>query len=247
MWAIAKMELKKNIQDKGIWFWTFILPIVFIVGFVAIFSGDAGTNFTDLVTQIVPGYTVMFTFFIMISIVIAFVKDRERGMVARIASTPLPVKNYFIGKWIPFMVIVLLQITVLFAFGVLVYDLPLGDPLALIVLSLVLAFISTGWGMAMAVLVKTENMGIALTQVIALGGAMLGGLWVPVEIMPEIVQSISKFLPQYWALQGYKEIILFGGDLTDIIPSLLFLLLGGIVGIGVALLAYPRFLRQSRS
>lgn len=247
MWAIAKMELKKNIQDKGIWFWTFILPIVFIVGFVAIFSGDAGTNFTDLVTQIVPGYTVMFTFFIMISIVIAFVKDRERGMVARIASTPLPVKDYFIGKWIPFMVIVLLQITVLFAFGVIVYDLPLGDPLALIVLSLVLAFISTGWGMAMAVLVKTENMGIALTQVIALGGAMLGGLWVPVEIMPEVVQSISKFLPQYWALQGYKEIILDGGNLTEIVPSLLYLLIGGIVGMGVALLCYPRFLRQSRS
>ncbi|MGP4060656.1 ABC transporter permease [Halobacillus sp. H74] len=247
MWAIARTELKKNIQDKGLWFWTFVLPIVFIVGFVTVFSGDESTSQQEIVTQIIPGYTIMFAFFIMISMVIAFVKDRERGMVARIASTPVPIKNYFLGKWLPFMIIVLIQITVLFGFGILVYDLPMGDPLALTLLSLMLAFIVTGWGMAMAVLVKTENMGIALTQVIALGGALLGGLWMPIEIMPDLVQNLSKALPQYWALDGYKEILLEDGVIGDIWLHSLFLFAAGAIGGLIAYFAYPRFLRQSRS
>ncbi|WP_345241571.1 ABC transporter permease [Pontibacillus salipaludis] len=247
MWAIARMELKKTIQDKGLWFWTFVLPIIFIVAFVAIFSGDESQSYKEVVTQIIPGYTIMFAFFIMISMVIAFVKDRERGMVARIASTPLSTHHYFFGKWLPFIIIVLIQIAVLFGFGVVVYDLPLGNPLALILLSLALAFIVTGWGMAMAVIVKTENMGIALTQILALGGALLGGLWMPVEFMPEVVQSISKALPQYWALQGYKEVILSSGGIADIWLNMLILVLAGLAGGVIALLSYPRFLRQSRS
>ncbi|WP_226582145.1 ABC transporter permease [Halobacillus litoralis] len=246
MWAIARTELKKTVQDKGLWFWTFVLPIVFIVAFVAILSGEE-TSYKELVTQIIPGYTIMFAFFIMISMVIVFVKDKERGMVARIASTPLSTHQYFFGKWLPFMIVVLVQITVLFGFGVIVYDLPLGDPLSLILLSLALAFIVTGWGMALAVNVRTENMGIAMTQIIALGGALLGGLWMPVEFMPETVQNISKALPQYWALQGYKDIILSNGGLADIWLNLLILIVAGVAGGILALVSYPRFLRQSRS
>ncbi|MGX1265691.1 ABC transporter permease [Rossellomorea marisflavi] len=247
MGAIAVLEFKKNIKDKGIWFWTFILPIVFIIGFVTIFGGMEQSDPEELIVQIVPGYTVMFSFYIMISIVVAFVKERNGGMVARVASTPLPKLQYFLGKWIPFIVLVLLQIVVLFSFGVAVYDLPLGDPLALIVLSISLALISTGCGLAMAVLVKTENMGIGLTQVIALGGALLGGLWMPIEFMPEAIQGMAQFLPQHWALKGYKTIILDGGNLLDIWASILVLLGYAIVSIAVAMAAYPRFLRQARS
>ncbi|MGA9289180.1 MAG: ABC transporter permease [Anaerobacillus sp.] len=247
MWAIVRTELKKTVQDKGLWFWTFILPIVFIVAFVGIFSGNESTTYKEVVTQIIPGYTIMFAFYIMISMVITFVKDRERGMVARIASTPISITHYFLGKWVPFMIIVLIQIAVLFGFGIVVYGLSLGDPFSIVILSLALAFIVTGWGMAMAVLVKTENMGIALTQIIALGGALLGGLWMPVETMPEFMQNLSKGLPQYWALDGYKEIILQNGDVSDVWFNLLILVVAGIAGGIIAYLAYPRFLRQSRS
>jgi ABC-2 type transport system permease protein len=247
MWAIARTELKKNIQDKGLWFWTFILPIVFMIAFVAIFSGDENTSYKEVVTQIIPGYTIMFAFYIMISMVVVFVKDRDKGMVARIASTPLPIKDYFIGKWIPFMLIVLIQIAVLFGFGVVVYDLPLGDPAALLLLSIMLAFIVSGWGMALSVLVKTENMGIAVTQIIALGGAMFGGLWLPVELMPDFMQTISKAMPQYWAIEGYKEIILQNGTTGDILFNVMILFIAGLAGGVLAFIAYPRFLRLSRS
>ncbi|MDX8044680.1 ABC transporter permease [Gracilibacillus sp. S3-1-1] len=247
MWAITTVELKKQLQDKGIWFWTFILPIIFIVGFIAIFSGMNEMEPEQLVTQIVPGYIIMFSFFIMISMVVTFLKARDSGMVARVASTPLPLERFLIGKWLPFFIIVILQIVVLLLFGVIVYDLPLGDPVALTVISFMLAFLSTSWGMAMSLLVKTENMGIALTQVIALGGAVLGGLWMPLEIMPNTMQLIAKFLPQYWALEGFQTILQDDGHVIDIGLSLLILLGFSLVGCVISFVSYPHFLRQSRS
>ncbi|WP_342527235.1 ABC transporter permease [Chryseomicrobium sp. FSL W7-1435] len=247
MTAIALLELKKKTKDKGLWFWTFLLPIIFIVGFITLFGESMGADPEQLVVQIVPGYTVMFSFYIMISIVIAFIKDRDSGMAARLASTPLSRLEYFAGKWLPFMAVVLLQIVVLFGFGVMAYDLPLGDPVALAALSVGLALVATGCGMAMAVLAKTENMGIALTQVIALGGAMLGGLWMPIEFMPEVMQNIAQFLPHYWALEGYKTVLLNQGSLLDVWQSLAVLVGFGIACSTLALLAYPRYLREAKS
>lgn len=93
--AIVLLELKKKTQDKGLWFWTFLLPIIFIVGFITLFGESMGAEPEQLVVQIVPGYTVMFSFYIMISIVIAFIKDRDSGMTARIGQYTLVADGVF--------------------------------------------------------------------------------------------------------------------------------------------------------
>src|SRR5690606_31484582 len=95
-------------------------------------------------------------------------------------------------------------IIILLLFGKLVYDVPLEQPLYIGLLAVILIFMVTGIGLALAVIVKTTNMGIAVTQIFALGGAMLGGLWMPVDMMPEFLQTISRFTPQYWAHQGFQ-------------------------------------------
>src|SRR5690625_1958769 len=206
MLAILRLELKKHLQDKGLLFWMILLPIIFTVLFIAVFTSGADEAMKQTITtSIVPGYTVMFVFFILISMVSSFLKDRELGMVARLASTPLTVQNYLLGKWIPYMTIVWIQIVILLTFGKIVYNIPLEQLLLIFMLSVILAFTSTGIGLLIALMVQTENMSIALTQIIALGGAFLGGLWVPLEMMPSFLQGIAKTLPQYWGHIGFKE------------------------------------------
>src|SRR5699024_627417 len=169
-------------------FWMIILPIAFTVLAISVFaSGEEETMKQQMILSIVPGYVVTFIFFIMISMTSAFLKDRDLGMTARIASTPLAPQFYLLGKWIPYMFIVWIQIFILIVFGKIVYHIPIEQPVFLFFLSIVLSFTATGFGLAMSLLVKTENMGIALTQVIALGGAMLGGLWMPLDLLPELI------------------------------------------------------------
>lgn len=203
--AVVKLEMKKNLQDRGLLFWALISPIVFTVLFISVFtSGTEEVESKQVIISIVPGYTVMFVFFIMISMTESFIKDRNMGMIARISSTPLSPYLYLLGKWIPYMYIVSIQIAILLLFGKLVYDVPLEQPVQLSILAIALTFMVTGLGLLLAVVVKTNNMGIALTQVIALGGALLGGLWVPVDMMPDFLQILSRFLPQYWAHQDFR-------------------------------------------
>lgn len=149
--AMMGLEMKKNIQDRGMLFWTILLPIAFTVLGISVFApgGDEVTE-QEVILSIVPGYTVMFVFFIMISMVSAFLKDRDHGMIARIASTPLPPHLYLLGKWLPYMFIVWIQIIILLSFGKIVYNLPIEQPLMLFPLSISLAFAATGIGLVLA-------------------------------------------------------------------------------------------------
>ncbi|MFD1363640.1 ABC transporter permease [Lentibacillus salinarum] len=245
--AIIKLEMKKNLQDRGLLFWTLILPIVFTVLFISVFtSGAGGTESRQVILSIVPGYTIMFVFFIMISMTESFIKDKHIGMVARIASTPLSPYLYLLGKWMPYMYIVLTQIVILLLFGKLVYDIPLEQPVHLLILSVLLTFMATGIGLALAVIVKTNNMGIALTQVVALGGALLGGLWMPVDMMPDILQMISRLLPHYWAHQAFQDAMAGALQVPELSQTSLILSGFGLVGFISALLRYPKFLRQAK-
>src|SRR5690625_4500239 len=148
MGAMITLEMRKNLQDRGLLFWTLILPIIFTVLFIAVFTSGSNESVRDqVITSIIPGYIVMFIFFIMITMVETFIKDLNSGMTARLASTPLSPYLYLLGKWIPYIYIVLTQIIVLFAFGKLVYNIPLGQPLLLLALSLSLTFTVTGLGL----------------------------------------------------------------------------------------------------
>ncbi|MFA1820934.1 ABC transporter permease [Virgibacillus oceani] len=246
--AIFKVELKKHVQDKGLFFWMLILPIVFTVLFIAMFTADADAATSEqVIMSIVPGYVVMFVFFIMISMVNVFIKDRDTGMTSRLASTPIQSYAYLLGKWLPFMCVVFIQIVVLFLFGRLVYDVPLGEPITLLILSIVITFTVTAIGLAMSLLVNTENMGIAITQIIALGGAMLGGLWVPLEIMPEFMKTIALFLPQYWAHQSFQDAMAGTTEVLELMQTLAILFAIGLAAFIIAMIRYPYFLKKSVS
>ena len=245
--AIINMELRKNLQDRGLLFWMLILPIIFTVLFISVFtSGMDEAVQKEVITSIVPGYIVMFVFFIMISMVSTFIKDRDQGIVARLASTPLPPSLYLFGKWIPYMYVVLIQIFILFLFGKLVYNIPLGQPILLVVLSILLTFTVTGLGLALALFSKTENMGLAITQVISLGGAMLAGLWIPYDMLPNILQMISKLLPQYWAHQAFQDAMAGTLETMHLFQTSLILLGFGLISFIIALVCYPKFLRRAK-
>lgn len=248
MRAIIEMEIRKNIQDKGLLFWMILLPMIFTVLFISMFTSGANDIMREeIIISIVPGYVVMFVFFIMISMVSAFIKDRDNGMVARLASTPLTPLLYLLGKWIPYMFIVLIQIIILFGFGKMVYQIPIGQPILVSILSLILTITVTSLGLALALFAKTENMGIAITQLIALGGAMLGGLWMPVETMPQTMQTIAKLTPQYWAHQAFQDAMVQSLSSTNFFITILILCCFGIVGFVLAYIQYPNYLKQARN
>lgn len=199
----------------------------------------------DTVTQVVPGYTVMFVFFIMITMVRNFLRDKTSGMLARLSGTPMRSHHYLIGMWVPNIVVVLIQCTVLLLFGKIVYGLQLGDLSAVALLIICLAVCCTGIGLMLSMLVRSENQGIGFVQIITMGGAIVGGLWFPYEFLPAFVQTIGKFTPQYWAQRGLQDVMLRGMHIDGIWLNAVILLVIGFVGLSVALLSFRRFANGS--
>jgi len=197
------------------------------------------------VDQVVPGMTVMFVFYIIISMARRFFKEKESGLLARTQSTAVRPLQYLVGMWVPFVCTVIAQCVALFAFGHFVYDIKLGDLPSLAAIVLCLSICGTGIGLAISLLVSGEAVAMVTAQIIALGGAMVGGLWVPSYLMPKTVQTIGHFTPQFWAQKSLQDVIVHGAHIGNIAGALGILLAFGIAGLVVASLRYPGFLRSA--
>lgn len=246
VFSLFAKELRLIFQDRSMYFWMLALPIVFIVIFSTIFSGADAEN-GNAVGQIVPGYTVMFMFFIMISIVQHFLRDRDSGMLARLSSTSIRPVPFMLGMWLPHIVVLLIQSAVLLGFGRAVYGLSLGNIASVIMIVLALAICATGLGLVLAMLSRSLNAAIAIVQIVTFGGAVLGGLWFPFSSLPEGVQAVGQFTPQRWALQALQAAMLeqAGLQAAEVWQAVLLLFMIGAAAAGAAILLYRRFAEKS--
>ncbi|SDC59674.1 ABC transporter permease [Shouchella lonarensis] len=245
MWALARVEMKKQLQDKALFFFTLVLPIVMIVLFMNIFLGDEPKE--ALAGHMVMALSVFFSVFIIISIVTSFVKDRDKGIVARLASTPLSLTNYVIGKSLPFFAIVAAQLVILAALGIFAYGMAIHNWLLYMLMVLLWALVIAIWGAAVAMFSKTENTGILITQIVAMGGALAGGLWMPYELLPNVIRVIGKFTPQYWTHQSMMTTTVSSPDLGTIGVAVLVLIATAGLGLLVSMVGYRTFLKRARS
>jgi ABC-2 type transport system permease protein len=207
-------------------------------------SGDNGTK-VSMLDQVVPGYTVMFVFFIIMSMMRSFLGEKESGMLARLRSTPMRPITYLLGMWVPAIIAVLIQCVILLGFGHFVYGVNLGDLSAISRIVLCLSICGTGIGLAVSMWIRGENQGRAITMLITLGGAALGGVWLPTQLMPHFAQVMGHFTPQYLAQQGFQDVMIRGAHIGDVWQTSAVLFAFGLAGLLAAFLRFPHFLRTA--
>src|SRR5699024_11760630 len=96
-----------------------------------------------------------------------------------------------------YIAIVLIQISGLMLLGKIVYQIPFAQPIYLITTAIILSMTVTSMGVLLSLLMQSSHVGIAVTQIIALGGAVLGGLWLSIELFLVIIYNICYFIPHY--------------------------------------------------
>jgi ABC-2 type transport system permease protein len=169
--------------------------------------------------QNVPAYTIFGVFFIVLTLASSFIKEKNDGTFQRVLAAPLSKAALITGKLLPYYIVNLIQISLMFAVGVIFFDLRLGNLPALILVSMALAAAANGLGLLVATIGKTEAQVNGLSVMLAITLSALGGMMVPAFVMPGFMRKLAQFTPHAWALSGYHDVIIRGMGLWDVMTE----------------------------
>jgi ABC-2 type transport system permease protein len=174
--------------------------------------------------QNVPAYTVFGVFFIVLPLAAGFIREKHEGTFQRILAAPISKTTLLVGKLLPYYLVNLLQIGLMFTVGAVFFSIQTGNLCALILISLALAACANGLGLMVAALGRTEAQIGALGVFFAVVLSAVGGMMVPAFVMPEVMETLSRLTPHAWALSGYHDVMLRGLGLADVLKEAVVLL-----------------------
>jgi len=197
----------------------------------------------------VPAWTMFAMFFILFPLAGNFIKEREEGSMLRlrlISGSQFPV---IAGKFAFYFSVCLIQFVLMIAVGV--YLMPVlglqqlilgSNVLGIAITACCVAMAATGYGLLIAVYFKTAQQALSFGSISVVILAALGGVWVPIYVMPETLQQISRCSPLNWGLESFTNLFLRGATTVAILPDLLKL-----VAFAIVTLAISVFIHKSRT
>ena len=99
------------------------------------------------------------------------------------------------------------------------------------------ALAATGYGIMVGTLAKSYEQASMFGAVSIVIAAALGGIMIPVYVMPRYMQDISTLSPLAWGLNAFQDVFVRGGNLRTVSPEISFLLIFFIVTITISWLS----------
>jgi len=168
--------------------------------------------------QIVPALIgVILTMTMTLFTAVAIVRERERGNLELLITTPVRTPELMVGKIVPYVLIGLLQVTIIIGAGVLLFDVPVrGALLDAYAAALVFVAATLGLGLLISTLAKTQFQAFQLTFFTFLPQILLSGFMFPFEGMPRAAQWLAELLPLTHFIRIIRGILLRGVTLPGI-------------------------------
>lgn len=211
------IELASFFRSFNQVFFTFLLPVLFVVVFSTVFSGDIpgppGKGTVPFAQYFVPGMIasgVMSAGFAGLAIGIAI--EQHDGLLRRLSATPLPRTAYFIGKVGLAVTTAVLMVAIILAVGTAFYGVsPPSDPgrWAVFVAVLVLGVGSCSLlGIAYTRLIRSSTAAPAVVQPPYLVLQFISGVFIQYSSVPGWLKAVASIFPLKWMAQGFRYVFL---------------------------------------
>lgn len=189
---------------------------------------------------IVPGLIgVVLTITLVLVTAMSLVKEREQGTLEQLIVTPISRQTVIIGKIAPFVIIGLLQTTVVLVLGKLIFDIPFRGSLVLLygcTLAFMIAML--GLGILMSTVARTQGQALQMGMMIMFPSILLSGFIFPLAAMPFVARVAGMIFPVTHYLIILRGILLKGVGLEALWPSALTLV---AFAVGLVTLSVTRF------
>jgi ABC-2 type transport system permease protein len=182
----------------------------------------------DALSYFAPGMALMFLMYTVSYGGRSILAEKSQGTLPRLLVSPTNSLQVLGGKVFGIFLTGAAQMLILIGASALFLQLKWGDALGLVLLVLAAVFGATGWGLLITALARTPAQVGSVGSAVMLIFAMLGGSFVQLDNLPDIVQMLGKITPNAWAMDGFTTLA-FGGTLTSLSTPLLALLTMGIL------------------
>jgi ABC-2 type transport system permease protein len=168
--------------------------------------------------QIVPGLMgVILTMTMVLFTAVAIVRERERGNLELLINTPVRTPELMVGKILPYMVIGLIQTTLILLVGRLLFDVPVrGSLLDVYVAGFVFVTTSLALGLLISTFAGTQMQAFQITFFTFLPQILLSGFMFPFDGMPRAAQYIAEVMPLTHFVRIIRGILLRAAPLAEV-------------------------------
>jgi len=198
----------------------------------------------------VPAWTLFAMFFIVIPFASSMIKEREDGSLSRLLTMPCSYGTIMVSKILVYLVVCFLQFVLIMLMGVVLFPwlgLPAlmvtGHLLSLSVMAVAAALAAIGYGISIGTIARTHQQAAIFASISVVILAAIGGIWVPVFMMPPLFRSISVVSPLNWGLNGFYDILVRNAGLADVVRYGIWMLLFSLACLIIALY-YHRLRRE---
>lgn len=190
----------------------------------------------------VPAWSLFAVFFIAVSLSVNLIGEREKGILYRI-QTVSSMSSFIVSKFIVYLVVCMIQFLLIVGMGIYLFPL-LGLPgfvpgthfLLLLVVMLFSAAAAIGYGMLIAFVFNTQQQASQFGAISIVVLSAIGGIWIPVFLMPKTLRLISGCSPLNWGISACYDLLLRNASLIDVLPKCLELFAFALICSGVSLL-----------
>ena len=211
--ATTRRIMRQLSHDPRTLLMIFVVPCLLMALLHWLFN-DSLTTFN----RIGPAFVGLFPFIIMFLITsITTLRERTSGTMERLMTTPIGKLDLLLGYMITFGTIAILQALVTSSLLLYVLNITISGPeWFMVVMAVADALLGTALGLFVSAFAQTEFQAVQFMPAFIFPQLLVGGLLVPLNQMPDLLEKIAYFLPLTYALDALNSIV----KQTDIISDM---------------------------
>ncbi len=194
--------------------------------------------------NIVPGLMgVMLTMTMIIITGLAITRERERGTMENLLSTPVHPGEVIVGKIVPYILVGYVQVFLILLAAKFLFDVPIvGSVPLLVVLTFFFIVANLAVGITFSTIARNQLQAVQMAFFFFLPSLLLSGYMFPFRGMPGWAQDIGECLPLTHYLRVVRGILLKGNGLAEISADLWPIMLFLVVALAIAVKRYRQTL-----
>jgi ABC-2 type transport system permease protein len=230
-WRQYRLERKMFWRNPSAAFFNFVLPLVFLALFGAIFADQRDD--LEVIVPGIAGLSVMSTTFSALAMNLTYL--RESGVLKRIHGTPLPTSAYLAGIAGNAITNTAQQVTLITIAGSVVFGLDWPhDWLALVVFVVLGVACFASLGVALSHAIPNFDSAPAYVNAVFLPVIFISGVFYDEDNAPEFLRWIAEALPLKHLIDGLSGAMVSGDGLVDNAPGLAVVGLWTVLGVVLA-------------